>query len=333
MPSVTCPCTPSGCPPEGCYRKLPAYCTPVYDGPPACVKCGLPTELVYLCLAGKHCAVRQPPKGKLSTTLLNRFKEALMTDTILTRLVKLFKSLPIRDLSAPGGELDTLRLREAARAILIELRQYEVPKGLADAVYNAHDGDMVLSANVGRSAQRLTAAFRRIIDSMIAEGPVSISRASMVSEMSEGATSDKGAGWGAPGSKVPFESIGAYNEADLVSACVRRIKALAAEQPPSFSMRGAAVKILLAIIETETEKGMAKYPPSLLQDAKKICISNDYDCEQLVTIQAERHISMPGIDPWHPPRDGWVVLANVWSAMPLWAFVANWLAAGRSYKK
>lgn len=47
----------------------------------------------------------------------------MTTDTgIVERVAAVLKSLPIRDMSDPGGELDQLRLRETARAVLECLR-------------------------------------------------------------------------------------------------------------------------------------------------------------------------------------------------------------------
>lgn len=43
--------------------------------------------------------------------------------TMIERIVEALKSVPVRDSAAPGGELDQLRLREAARAVLTSMRE------------------------------------------------------------------------------------------------------------------------------------------------------------------------------------------------------------------
>jgi hypothetical protein len=49
-------------------------------------------------------------------------KGATMNGEMIFKLCETLRKLPIRDQVAPGGELDQLRLREAARAILATMK-------------------------------------------------------------------------------------------------------------------------------------------------------------------------------------------------------------------
>lgn len=57
---------------------------------------------------------------------------------MISKIAETLKALPIRDRADEGGELDQLRLREAARAVLVAIR--EPSKKMVDAAYwAAHD--------------------------------------------------------------------------------------------------------------------------------------------------------------------------------------------------
>lgn len=46
-----------------------------------------------------------------------------MTESMIERIVEVLEKLPIRDNAERGGELDKLRLREAARAAILAMRE------------------------------------------------------------------------------------------------------------------------------------------------------------------------------------------------------------------
>lgn len=56
-------------------------------------------------------------------------------EEMIERVAKALKAVPIRDLTDPGGELDQLRLREAARAAIEAMR--EPTEAMKDAGYEA----------------------------------------------------------------------------------------------------------------------------------------------------------------------------------------------------
>ena len=57
-----------------------------------------------------------------------------MSDELVERVALKLRSLPIRDMTDPGGELDELRLREAARAALSALPSHKLLREALDAL-------------------------------------------------------------------------------------------------------------------------------------------------------------------------------------------------------
>lgn len=56
-----------------------------------------------------------------------------MTESMIERIVEVLEKLPIRDNAERGGELDKLRLREAARAMIRAMRE---PLGVMEGAGN-----------------------------------------------------------------------------------------------------------------------------------------------------------------------------------------------------
>lgn len=79
---------------------------------------------------------------------------------MIERVALTLKALPIRDRQEPGGELDQLRLREAARAAIAAMRE---PTGAMKEAGFEHTGDPCWPENVGH-------AWSAMIDAALAEG-------------------------------------------------------------------------------------------------------------------------------------------------------------------
>lgn len=86
------------------------------------------------------------------------------------RVAAALSRLPVRDNSEPGGELDGLRLREAARAAILAMR--EPTEEMLDGGFAAMDYDDLMSENADYFNKRIAGrVYRAAIDAALNPAP------------------------------------------------------------------------------------------------------------------------------------------------------------------